>query len=136
MNTKIILSGGILLASSFLHPETPELAGIWKTIDDKTRYTRADAFITTQKNGIYQWKIIKIYSIPNPAAIDHCEKCKGALNNAPMIDLPSLSGFKQNPKNRDEFIDGHISDSLSGHVYQGKGRFNTCGNMLTLLGFI
>lgn len=49
MNTKIILSGLVLIASSMIHAETPDLAGTWKTIDDKTGYARADVFITKQK---------------------------------------------------------------------------------------
>lgn len=136
MNTKIILSGLALIASSMIHAETPDLAGTWKTIDDKTGYARADVLITKQKNGIYLGKIIKVHAIPNRPAIDHCEKCKGAFKNAPLIGLPIFSGFKQNPKNKDEFIDGHVLDPLSGHIYQGKGRLNTLGNVLTLRGFI
>ncbi|WP_250852379.1 DUF2147 domain-containing protein [Acinetobacter sp. ANC 5414] len=136
MNTKIILSGLVLIASSMIHAETPDLAGIWKTIDDKTGYARADVLITKQKNGIYLGKIIKVHAIPNRPAIDHCEKCKGVLKNAPLIGLPIFSGFKQNPKNKDEFIEGHVLDPLSGHVYQGKGRLNVRGNVLTLRGFI
>lgn len=136
MNTKIILSGLVLLASSILHAETPDLTGTWKTIDDKTGYARADILITQQKNGTYLGKIVKVHAIPNRPAIDHCKKCKGALKNAPLIDLPILSGFKQNPKNKDEFIDGHVLDPLSGHVYQGKGRLNARGNVLTLRGFV
>ena len=130
------MSGLVPIASSMIHAETADLAGSWKTIDDKTRYARADVLITKQKNGIYLEEIIKVHVIPNRPAIDHCEKCKGALKNAPLIDLPILSGFKQNPKNKDEFIDGHVLDPLSGHVYQGKGRLNARGNVLTLRGFI
>ncbi|NNH76665.1 DUF2147 domain-containing protein [Acinetobacter sp. ANC 5380] len=136
MNTKIILSGLVPIASSMIHAETADLAGTWKTIDDKTGYARADVLITKQKNGIYLGKIIQVHAIPNRPAIDHCEKCKGVLKNAPLIGLPIFSGFKQNPKNKDEFIDGHVLDPLSGHVYQGKGRLNARGNVLTLRGFI
>jgi uncharacterized protein (DUF2147 family) len=136
MNTKITLSGLVPIASSMIHAETADLAGSWKTIDDKTGYARADVLITKQKNGIYLGKIIKVHAIPNRPAIDHCEKCKGALKNTLLIGLPIFSGFKQNPKNKDEFIDSHVLNPLSGHVYQGKGRLNARGNVLTLRGFI
>ena len=136
MNTKITLSGLVPIASNMIHAETADLAGSWKTIDDKTRYARADVLITKQKNGIYLEEIIKVHAISNRPAIDHCEKCKGALKNVLLIGLPIFSGFKQKPKNKDEFIDGHVLDPLSGHVYQGKGRLNARGNVLTLRGFI
>lgn len=136
MNTKINLSGLIPIASSMIHAETADLAGSWKTINDKTGYARADVLITKQKNGIYLEEIIQVHAISNRPAIDHCEKCKGALKNALLIGLPIFSGFKQKPKNKDEFIDGHVLDPLSGHVYQGKGRLNARGNVLTLRGFI
>ena len=119
-----------------IHAETADLAGSWKTIDDKTGYARADVLITKQKNGIYLGKIIKVHAIPNRPAIDNCEKCKGALKNAALIGLPIFSGFKQNPKNKDEFIDGHVLNPLSGHVYQAKGRLNACRIMFTLPRFI
>ncbi|NNG77040.1 DUF2147 domain-containing protein [Acinetobacter sp. ANC 4277] len=136
MNTKITLSGLVPIASSMIHAETADLAGSWKTIDDKTRYARADVLITKQKNGINLEEIIKVHTISNLPAIDHSEKCKGTLKNAPLISLPIFSGFKQKPKNKDEFIDGHVLDPLSGHIYQGKGRLNARENVLTLRGFI
>ena len=129
MNTKIILSGLVLLASSILHAETPDLTGTWKTIDDKTGYARADVLITQQKNGTYLGKLSKFMSFQTALPLI-------IVKNAPLIDLPILSGFKQNPKNKDEFIDGHVLDPLSGHVYQGKGRLNARGNVLTLRGFV
>ena len=89
------------IASSMIHAETADLAGSWKTIDDKTGYARADVLITKQKNGIYLGKIIKVHAISNRPAINHCEKCKGTLKNAALISLPIFSGFKQKPKNKD-----------------------------------
>jgi len=136
MNTKIMLSILLLLACPFIHAKTLDLVGIWKAIDDKTGYARADVLITKKENGGYLGTIIKVHAIPNRTALDHCEKCKGALKNAPLIGLPILSGFKQNPKKADEFIEGKVLDPLSGHVYQGKGRLNTRGNVLTLRGYI
>lgn len=46
MNTKITLSGLVPIASSMIHAETADLAGPWKTINDKTRYAHADVLIT------------------------------------------------------------------------------------------
>jgi len=136
MNRKIIASTLLLLASTFSHAQISDLAGTWKAIDDKTGYARADILITKQNNGSYLGKIVKIHAIPNREAIDHCAKCKGTLKNVPLIGLTILTGFMKNPKKNNEFINGRVLDPLSGHTYQGKGRLNTKGNVLTLRGFI
>ncbi len=136
MNTKIMLSILLMLTCSFIHAKTLDLVGTWKAIDDKTGYARADVLITKKENGGYLGTIIKVHAIPNRAPVEYCEKCKGALKNAPLLGLPILSGFKQNPKKADEFIDGQVLDPLSGHVYRTKGRLNTRGNVLTLRGYI
>lgn len=136
MNTKIIVTTLLLLACPFIQAQVPDLVGTWKTIDDKTGYARAEVFISQQQNGTYLGKIVKVHGVPNQTAIDHCEKCKGSLKNAPLIGLAILTGFKQNPKNKNEFIEGHILDPLSGHTYQSKGHLNTRGNVLTLRGFM
>ncbi|OTG72710.1 signal peptidase [Acinetobacter sp. ANC 4169] len=136
MNTKIVVSTLLLLASTFSYAQISDLGGTWKAIDDKTGYARADVLITKQSNGTYLGKIVKVHAIPNREPIDHCEKCTGTLKNAPLIGLTILTGFMQNPKKNNEFIEGHVLDPLSGHTYQGKGRLNTRGNVLTLRGFI
>ena len=59
MNTKITLSGLVPIASSMIHAETADLAGTWKTIDDKTRYVRAEVLITKQKMAFTLKKLSK-----------------------------------------------------------------------------
>lgn len=131
-----MLSILLLLSCPFIHAKTLDLAGTWKAIDDKTGYARADVVISKKDNGSYVGTITQVHAIPNRTAIEFCEKCTGTLKNAPLIGLPILSGFKQNPKKSDEFIGGQVLDPLSGHVYRGKGRLNARGNVLTLRGFI
>ena len=49
---------GIILAtlssSSFAESENDPLVGKWKTIDDRTGYSRADAEISKQTDGTYE----------------------------------------------------------------------------------
>ena len=123
-----------LFHCSLLHAQ--DLSGTWKTIDDKTGYARAEVQISKQKNGQYTGKIIKVHAIPNRPAISHCEKCSGTLKNAPLLGLPILSGFQQNPDKEGEFIHGQVRDPLTGNIYSGKGRLNARGNVLTLRGYI
>lgn len=131
--------GALLLCLGFasaLNVHAADLAGKWKTIDDKTGYARAEVLITKLKDGTYSGKIVKVHAIPNREAITTCEKCKGQLKNAPLVGLPILSGFKLNTGKNNQYIDGKVIDPLSGNTYQGKGQLNARGNVLTLRGYV
>ena len=45
-----------------------------------------------------------------------------------------MTGFKKNPDNKDEYIDGKIYDPKKGKTYCGKVTFK--GNSLDLRGYI
>lgn len=125
-----------LALSSTVSVQAADLAGKWKTIDDKTGYARAEVLISKLKDGSYSGKITKVHAIPNRPAISHCEKCEGKLKNAPLLGLPILSGFQLSGKKDNEYINGKVIDPLSGHMYQGKGQLNARGNVLTLRGYV
>lgn len=122
--------------ASALNVHAADLAGKWKTIDDKTGYARTEVLITKLKDGTYSGKIVKVHAIPNREAITTCGKCKGQLKNAPLVGLPILSGFKLNAGKNNQYIDGKVIDPLSGNTYQGKGQLNARGNVLTLRGYV
>ncbi len=136
MNKKIILGAFALSITCFFQVQAADLAGRWKTIDDKTGYARAEVLISKLKDGSYTGKIVKVHAIPNRSAIDHCEKCEGKLKNAPLIGLPIFSGFHQDDANKNEYINGKVIDPLTGNTYQGKGQLNARGNVLTLRGYL
>ena len=102
MNKKIILGAFALSITCFFQVQAADLAGRWKTIDDKTGYARAEVLISKLKDGSYTGKIVKVHAIPNRTAIDHCDKCEGKLKNAPLIGLPIFSGFHQDDENKKE----------------------------------
>lgn len=136
MNKKIILGAFALSITCFFQVQAADLAGRWKTIDDKTGYARAEVLISKLKDGSYTGKIVKVHAIPNRTAIDHCDKSEGKLKNAPLIGLPIFSGFHQDDENKNEYINGKVIDPLTGNVYQGKGQLNARGNVLTLRGYL
>ncbi|RKG31292.1 DUF2147 domain-containing protein [Acinetobacter tianfuensis] len=136
MNKKIIFGAIALSISCFFDAAAADLAGRWKTIDDKTGYARAEVQINKLKDGSYAGKIVKVHAIPNRPAISRCEKCNGKLKDAPLIGLQIFSGFHQSDNNQHEYIDGKVIDPLTGNVYQGKGQLNSRGNVLTLRGYL
>lgn len=113
-----------------------EIAGMWKTIDDKTGFSRGDVLITKNSDGSYSGKIVAIRPLPDKPLVSVCLKCKGSLKNAPFVGLQVMSNFRQNPDKPNEFINGTMLDPLSGNVYKGRARLSTNGNRLTLRGYI
>ncbi|ATO18857.1 signal peptidase [Acinetobacter sp. LoGeW2-3] len=113
-----------------------EITGIWKAIDDKTGYARADVEISKLNDGSYNGKVVRIHAIPNRPANTYCSKCTGALKDVPILGLSVLSGLKPDPHKKNEFINGSILDPLTGNVYKSKAKLNSRGNVLTLRGYV
>lgn len=113
-----------------------DFAGKWKTIDDKTGFSRADVLVTKNNDGTYSGKIVKIRPLPDKPLVETCSKCKGALKDRPYVGLEIVSGFKQKTNSEFEYVDGRILDPLSGNVYHGKAKINARGNRITLRGYI
>ena len=131
---KIILLCCLGLLSSISYAS--DLTGKWKTVDDKTGYSRADVEIIKNSDGTYSGKIYAIRPLPDKPLEPRCLQCKGNLKNTPYVGLQIISGFKQNPNNPNEFIDGQVLDPLSGKVYKGKAKLNGRNNRLSMRGYI
>mgnify|MGYP003600383313 FL=1 len=134
MNKKI----GLLLLSSFIisFSHAADLSGKWKTVDDKTGYSRADVEMSKNADGTYSGKIITIRNLPGKALDELCRKCQGSLKNAPYVGLEIVSGFKQDPNNPNEYVNGRVLDPLSGKVYSGKVKINAKNTRLNMRGYI
>ena len=134
MKNKIIT---ILLYASFSCTTfAADLAGKWKTVDDTTGYSRADVEITKTADGTYIGKIIRIRPLPDKPLDPLCSHCKGDLKNKPYVGLQIVSGFKANPENPNEYINGTVLDPLSGKTYKGKAKINPKNTRLTMRGYI
>ena len=120
----------VTLMSSAASPQSASPIGLWKSIDDVSGKPRALIRITESK-GTLQGKIEKLFSpsSENPK----CEKCEGALKNAPVIGLVILSGLKRAGA---EYGGGQIIDPESGKVYSSKIRLSDDGKKLDVRGFM
>lgn len=127
-----LLISSLFFSSAF----ASDLAGKWKTVDDKTGFSRADVMITKNADGTYNGKIITIRPLPDKPLEPRCVNCKGSLKNVPLVGLQILTGFKANPKTPNEFTNGTVLDPLSGNVYNGKAKITPRGNRLTMRGYI
>lgn len=135
---KQFLTGLLLTALSGLSiaAETDPLIGKWKTVDDRTGYSRADVEIRKKPDGSYEGIIVATRNVPGTEKMGICSNCPGQLKNKPFLGLPFIWDFKQNPHNPREFQNGKVLDPIGGKIYKGKARLSASGKHLTLRGYV
>ena len=135
---KQFLAGCVFSAMSALSisAENDPLVGKWKTVDDRTGYSRADVEIRKKADGTYEGIIVNTRNVPGTDKMVICSNCPGELKNKPFIGLPFIWDFKQDPKNPREYQNGKVLDPIGGKIYKGKARLSTTGRHLTLRGYV
>ena len=133
----IIMASLLTSLSTWALAETEDLIiGKWKTIDDRTGYSRADVVVKKNSDGTYTGTIVETRTVPGRPKMETCTNCPGHLKNKPYIGLPFIYGFKQNPDNPYEYMDGKILDPIGGKIYKGKARIATNGKHMILRGYV
>jgi len=110
----------------------PTAAGLWEKVDS----SGAGAwFRILDCNGIYQGKMVKIFSTPggpNPADW-RCTECAGAQRNAPVIGLTFINGMRRNGL---AYEGGSILDPRTGAVYSARMDLSPDGRQLYVRGYL
>lgn len=130
---KLALLTGLLFSTSTLFA-ADDISGVWRSIDDKTGFSKALIEIKKSDNGVYQGKIIKILPRPGYTPKTHCQDCPAPYKGAPILGLTVLDGMKQ--KNATEYEGGTILDPLSGKVYKSKIKVSNNGKRLRMRGYV
>ena len=128
-----LLSSSLLMASASVFATT-DIEGTWRTIDDKTGFSKALIEIKKDGKGVYTGKIIKILPRPGYTPKTHCQDCPAPYKNAPILGLTVLDGMKQ--KNATEYEGGTILDPLTGKVYKSKINVSSNGYLLRMRGYV
>jgi uncharacterized protein (DUF2147 family) len=126
----LALSVAAALMSSAAWADKASPVGLWRNVDDVSGKPRALIRIT-ESNGTLQGRIEKVFLAPNESP--KCEKCEGALKNAPVIGLVILSGLKRDGA---EYTGGQILDPDNGKVYSSKIYLADGGMKLNVRGYI
>jgi uncharacterized protein (DUF2147 family) len=111
----------------------PTAAGLWQKVDSSG--AAAGWFRILDCNGIYQGKMVKIFSSPggpNPADL-RCTGCTGAQRNAPFIGLTFISGMRRNGL---AYEGGSILDPRTGVVYSARMDLSPDGKQLNVRGYL
>lgn len=130
-----LLSSSLLMASASVFA-TADIQGTWRSIDDKTGFSKGIIEITKADDGSYSGKIIEVIPRPGYTPKTTCDKCSGALKNKPILGMTVLSGMKQSSKNEREFTGGRILDPLTGKSYKSKMKLNNSGSRLNMRGYV
>lgn len=110
--------------------------GLWRTIDDKTGFSKSVVEIKKEDNGTYTGTIIEVNPRPGYTPKETCFKCPAPYTDKPIVGLSILRNMKENPNKPGEFSGGTVIDPLIGKVYKSQMKINTTGNKLTVRGFI
>lgn len=130
-----LLSGSMLMASAQVFAAN-DIAGTWRSIDDKTGFSKGIVEITKASDGTYSGKIIEVIPRPGYTPKTTCDKCTGSLKNKPILGMTVLTGMKQSSKSDREFSGGRILDPLTGKTYKTKMKLNSSGSRLSMRGYV
>jgi uncharacterized protein (DUF2147 family) len=121
----VMLAGGALA-------DTSSPAGVWKSIDDKTKKERSIIRIT-EFNGEFKGVVEKVFDQPGDDPAHLCKECKDERKDKPIVGMTILWGLK---KDGAGWSGGEILDPKNGKIYRAKMSLSEDGRRLNVRGFI
>ena len=110
----------------------PSAVGLWEQVDEKSG--KAESwFRITERNGVYEGTIVKIFPKPGEDPNPTCDKCEGADRGKPFVGLTLIKGMR---RQGDTYEDGTITDPRDGTVYRATMRVSPDGRKLDVRGYI
>ena len=138
MLNRVFMKGivGLIIAFASVTGFAASIEGYWKSIDDRTGEQLSIYEIKKGADGTFHGKILYRYPVPGGVALTHCTKCPPPYTNQPIVGLEFLSGFKQDEKNPNLYVDGRVLEPKSGKIYKGKANLSADGKRLRLRGYV
>jgi uncharacterized protein (DUF2147 family) len=110
----------------------PTAVGLWEQVDEKSG--KAESwFKISERNGVYEGTIVKIFSKPGEDENMVCDKCEGAERGAPVLGLKLIKGMRRNGMS---YEDGTITDPRDGSVYRALMKVSPDGQKLEVRGYL
>ena len=138
MQKKSIRKGilGLVLSLASVTAFSATIEGFWHSIDDRTGEKLSIVEIRKGADGTFRGKILYRYPVPGGVALTHCTKCPPPYTNQPIVGLEFFSGFKQDEKNPNLYVDGRVLEPKSGKIYKAKATVTADGKRLRLRGYV
>lgn len=124
----------VLLGVGTLAAPAAELTavGLWEQVDESSG--KAESwFKISERNGIYEGNVVKIFSKPGEDENFVCSKCEGAEKGAPVLGLTLIKGMQRNGL---AYENGTIMDPRDGAVYRALMKLSPDGGKLEVRGYL
>ena len=129
---KLIIIAALGAAGFPLQAAEPSAVGLWEQVDENTG--KAESwFKITERNGVYEGAIVKIFFKPGEDENWICNKCEGAERNAPVLGLMLIKGMRRNGQ---AYENGTIMDPRDGSVYRALMKLSPDGQKLEVRGYL
>ena len=115
-----------------LHAADPTAVGLWEQVDENSNKPES-WFKITERNGMYEGNLVKIFFKPGEDENWVCSKCEGSEKGAPVLGLTLIKGMKRNGMSYEE---GTIMDPRDGSVYRALMRLSPDGQKLEVRGYL
>ncbi|RYY77989.1 MAG: DUF2147 domain-containing protein [Moraxellaceae bacterium] len=127
---------GLVCVMTSVLSHASDIAGVWRTIDDRTGFSKALVEIKKQPDGSYTGTIIKIIPRPNYTPKEFCQHCPAPYTDKPILGLTVLWGLKPDPNRPNQYTGAQVLDPLSGRIYKGKAKVNADNRQLSMRGYV
>ena len=124
-------ASAVLIASAAHAGPEKTAAGFWEQVGDDGDV--GGWFLFTQKNGLYQGRLVKMFEKPGEPALTVCAKCPGDQKDAPMLGLVIVKGMRRDGV---EYQGGSIIDPRDGMVYPAEMELSPDGQKLSVRGYV
>jgi len=112
--------------------EDQTVKGFWQSYDDSGKPNAW--FYFTEKDGFFEGRLVKSYPKPGEEGkVKHCDKCEGALKDAPLLGLPIVTNMKRDGL---AYEDGAVLDPRDGTVYDARMDLSPDNKKLLLRGYV
>lgn len=132
MLLKLIGAVAFAAAVAPLYAAEPTAVGLWEQVDEKSGQAES-WFRITERNGVYEGAIVKIFFKPGEDPNWVCDRCEGAERGAPVLGLTLIKGMHRNGLKYD---DGTIMDPRDGSVYRALMQLSPDGRKLEVRGYL
>jgi uncharacterized protein (DUF2147 family) len=106
--------------------------GLWEQIDESSG--KAESwFKISERGGVYEGNVVKIFSKPGEDENWVCNKCEGAEKGAPVLGLTLIKGMQRNGLSYEH---GTIMDPRDGSVYRALMKLSPDGQKLEVRGYL
>ncbi|MGA7486142.1 MAG: DUF2147 domain-containing protein [Xanthobacteraceae bacterium] len=106
--------------------------GLWEQVDENSG--KAESwFKISERNGVYEGNLVKIFAKPGEDENLVCSKCEGVEKGAPVLGLTLIKGMQRNGL---AYENGTIMDPRDGSVYRALMKLSPDGRKLEVRGYL